>query len=302
MTAVGSFPAEGSSPEESIRNYCSLQLELGFDVVTDGEPRHDMISYLAHDIPGLGELAGKPAVVGRVAPPVDLGRCLKSRDLEQVLRVLRETRATASAKIAITGPVTLGFSCALVNRGPYSGPNDSQLYEDLGLALGSLASHLQSMGAIVQIDEPGLSGGFMDPGRAATCLRLVTSDLHPEMAILHVCGRLSPQLHHELLRLEGVGTLSHAFAGNPENIRALDRGELVRAHKKLGVGCARVDIAKPEEADDPEKILGVLEAVRQEVGDDLLAYVHPDCGLRSTGLESARAILRNLSVALTRFH
>lgn len=260
-----------------------------------------MISYLAHDIPGLGESAGKPAIVGRITPPVDPGRCLKSRDLEQVLGVLREARATKPAKIAITGPVTLGFSCALVSEGPYSGPNDSRLYEDLALALGSLASYLQSMGAIVQVDEPGLSGGFMDPKRAATYLRLTTSDLQPERTILHVCGHVSPQLHHELLGLEGVATFSHAFAGNPENIRALDRGKLVRTQKKLGVGCARVGIAKPEEADSPERIIGVLEAVRQEMGEDLLAYVHPDCGLRSTGLESARAILRNLSVALMRF-
>lgn len=298
MTTVGSFPATGGSPEESIRDYCRLQLELGFDVIADGEPRHDMISYLIHDIPGLGEYAGRPAVVGRIASPIDPGSCLKTRDLKHVLSALREASANRPVKIAITGPVTLGLTCAMTSSGPYSGPNDGRLYEDLGLALGSLAAHIQSMGAIVQIDEPGLSGGFMEPRRATGYVQVMASDLKPDRTILHVCGHLSPQLHRELLRLDGVETFSHAFAGNPENVRALDREALVSGQRKLGVGCARVNVLGPQEADSPDRILAALGAVRRAIGDDLLAYVHPDCGLRSTDRQSAEAVLRNLSTAL----
>jgi len=297
VTTVGSFPPLGSTPEESINRYADLQLELGFDLITDGEPRHDMISYLTFDIPGLGTAKGKPAVIGRIGVPRETEECLKARDLGLLLNHLRDAGTAKKAKIAITGPATLGFTCSLGGSGPYLGPTDPALYRDLAVALSSIAAHIQSKGAVVQIDEPGLSAGFIDPRRGADYLRTMTSDLEPSATIVHICGRISPVLHSELLRLENVGTFSHAFASDLDNLKVIDRHGLANSSKKLGAGCARVDVTNPEDVDPPCRIMFVLEKIKGAVGEELVGYAHPDCGLRKTGPDSAAAILHNLSEA-----
>jgi methionine synthase II (cobalamin-independent) len=298
ITAIGSFPPEGRTPEESLSYYVRLQLELGFDLITDGEARHDMISYLVGDIPGLGFTGNKPAVVGRITEPRNLRECLKVRDLTLVRDLLGEMCSDKPIKIAVTGPVTLGFTCALVGSGPYSGPVDPTLYDDLALSLGSLASFLQSSGAVVQIDEPGLSGGFMDPTKGVNHLRRMTSHLDPNRTVVHVCGRVSRRLNEELLKMEGIGVLSHAFASSPGNLDILDRKRFLEAGKGLGAGIARAGIAKPETVDSPQEITTLLENIRSRIGEDLIRYVHPDCGLRSTNTDAAIALLRNLSRAM----
>lgn len=298
-TTVGSFPPEGRTSEESLRYYVELQLKLGFDLITDGEPRHDMISYLVGDIPGLGFTGRKPAVVGRITEPRNLGECLKVRDLALVRDLLGEKGSDKPIKIAVTGPVTLGFTCALVGSGPYSGPVDPTLYDDLALSLGSLASSLQSSGTIVQIDEPGLSGGFMDPTRGVDHLRRMTSHLDPSRTVVHVCGRISRRLNEELLKLEGVSVLSHAFASSPENLELLDRKKFLEAGKSLGAGIARVGIAKPETVDSLQEMATLLKSIRSRIGEDLIRHVHPDCGLRSTRIDAAVALLTNLSRAMS---
>ena len=298
ITAIGSFPPEGRTPEESLSYYVKLQLELGFDLITDGEARHDMISYLAGDIPGLGFTGNKPAVVGRITEPKKPGECLKVKDLTLVKDLLGEKDSDKPIKIAVTGPVTLGFTCALVGSGPYNGPIDPALYDDLALSLGSLASFLQSSGAIVQIDEPGLSGGFMDPTKGVNHLHRMTSCLDPGRTVVHVCGRISRRLNDELLRLEGTSILSHAFASSPENLGILDRKRFLEAGKSLGVGIVRVGITKPETVDSPQEIATLLGSIRGRIGEDLIRYVHPDCGLRSTNVGAAIALLTNLSRAM----
>jgi methionine synthase II (cobalamin-independent) len=301
ITAIGSFPPGGRTLEESLSYYVKLQLELGFDLITDGEARHDMISYLAGDIPGLGFTGSKPAIVGRITEPRRLGECLKVKDLTLVRDLLREKGSDKPIKIAVTGPVTLGFTCALVGSGPYSGPVDPALYDDLALSLGSLASFLQSSGAIVQIDEPGLSGGFMDPTKGVNHLRRMTSSLDPCRTVVHVCGRISRRLNEELLKLEGTNILSHAFASSPENLDVLDRKRLLEAGKSLGAGIVRVGTAKPESVDSPQEIAALLESIRSRIGEDLIRYVHPDCGLRNTNADAATALLTNLSRAMGTF-
>jgi len=298
ITAIGSFPPAERTVEEALRYYVEIQLKLGYDLITDGEPRHDMISYLASDIPGLGLIGSKPAVVGRIAEPKNPDESLKARDSAFVRDLLDKKGSDKSIKIAVTGPVTLGFTCALTASGPYRGPNDPSLYDDLALALGSLASFLQSNGAIVQVDEPGLSGGFMDPTKGVGHLRQMTSQLDPSKTVVHVCGRISHRLNDELLKLENVGTMSHAFASSPENLEMLDRRRFLEAEKCLGAGIVRVGIARPEATDSSQEIADLFESVRNRIGEDLIRYVHPDCGLRSTDTGAAIALLTNLSHAM----
>jgi len=297
-TTVGSFPTEpGSSPERSIGTYVDLQLRLNFDLIADGEPRGDMIAYFLQDIPGLGLLKGKAAVVGRISEPKDVIECLKVKDLSLLTQHLQMVGLPRPVKIAVTGPVTLGFTCALGGSGPYTGPADMDLYLDLAESIGKIASHLQSQGAIVQVDEPGLSGGFLDPKKGAECLRRLSAELEPERTIVHACGRISPHLHEQLLGLENVGIVSHAFAGNFENVAIIDRAKLAKAGKKLAAGCARVNITQAGQLDSPPRIRSTLTRIQEKVGQDLVAYFHPDCGLRSTRPDLAEAVLRNLSGA-----
>jgi len=298
LTGVGSFPRIGETPEESIRRFADLQLELGFDLITDGEPRNDMIAYFLADIPGLGVSRGKPAILDKVREPGRPADSLKAQDLGLLTDHLKSVRAGKPMKIAVTGPVTLGFTCALGSSGPYGGLADPNLYLDLSSSLGSLAKYLQSKGAFVQIDEPGLSGGFIDPVMGAKYLRVMTSELDPDRTILHACGKISSLLHDQLLGIENVGTLSHAFASSPENLRVLNPSKLAEEGKRLAVGCARVDIDTPDQADSPAQINSVLSRVESSAGENLVACAHPDCGLRGTGVDSALAVLRNLSQAI----
>jgi methionine synthase II (cobalamin-independent) len=50
--------------------------------------------------------------------------------------------------------------------------------------------------------------------------------------------------------------------------------------------------------DSPQEITTLLENIRSRIGEDLIRYVHPDCGLRSTNTDAAIALLRNLSRAM----
>ncbi|MBS7628731.1 hypothetical protein KEJ23_01970, partial [Candidatus Bathyarchaeota archaeon] len=169
-TVIGSFPPISHDYEESMRRIVDIQLQYGMDIISDGEQRADMITYF-RDIPGLEPGQMGLRVCSKIIPPEDPGETIKVKDFITVRDYLKKIgRADVTVKTAITGPVTLGVACAASGLSYYSGPNDMNLYLDLSRALGSIATQLLRMDSYVQIDEPGLSAGFISPSKASLIL------------------------------------------------------------------------------------------------------------------------------------
>src|SRR5215468_8135663 len=52
-TVVGSYPTGGLPPRRAIQRAVTDQLAAGIDLISDGQPRGDMLSIFAEQIPGL---------------------------------------------------------------------------------------------------------------------------------------------------------------------------------------------------------------------------------------------------------
>jgi len=296
LTSVGSFPKLNESSEASIKLFTDRQIQLGYDIVTDGEPRSDMIGYFVDSIPGLGYSNGKPAIVGNITEMPDVYEFSKIKDYQFQRIYLQRKNIEKEIKVAVTGPITLGFTCAMGGLKKYENVRDFKIYQDLAYALNPVLVKLQNLGAIVQIDEPGLSAGFVSYD-FIKYIDIAAEGLNPDRTVLHVCGKISKNLHKILLGLENVSVFSHAFAGTIENLDVLERNEMKHSDKKLGLGCARVDVKDLYGVNTIDDIVSTINRVESAVGEDLIACIHPDCGLGTTPLEVAEKILENLPLA-----
>ena len=165
-TVIGSFPLKKLRLEDAIRWAVDLQLKHGIDLITDGEQRSDMISYFS-SFSGLGMTRQGPRIESRILPLENPRTYVKIRDWQFVRDYLAaKNRKDVKTKITITGPVTLGFSCAMNGLGPYSSVADARLYSDFADALNPLIAEIAKTGCYLQVDEPSLSARVMDSKEA----------------------------------------------------------------------------------------------------------------------------------------
>lgn len=297
LTSVGSFPRlDNSSTERSIELFAELQLQLCYDVLVDGEPRSGMIEYFVDGIKGLGYSKGKPAILEKIEVP-NVNEFSKIKDYLHLKGYLERRNVEKRIKVAVTGPVTLGVTCAIGGLGPYRYIGDPNIYHDLASALNPIARKLQELGAIVQIDEPGLAAGYMNPFLAVRYINRAVEGLEPKRTLVHVCGKISKNLHKAFLELENVGIFSHAFGEAIQNLDVIEPQEMRLSDKKLALGCARTDIKNMSEISSVDEIISIIDRAKSAVGEDLIVYLHPDCGLRNASQEMAKKILKNLSLA-----
>ena len=293
-TTIGSLPRFDEDIDGAMSKAVEFQRAMGIDLLTDGEQRADMISYFAESFRGLAVKNGFPVVTGRIGlrgPPADF---TKVKDLAALRRMFPDV----SPKVAITGPTTLGMTCASRKvESHYKGLSDFTLYEDIAEALAPIAKALADGGAYVQIDEPFLSQGFRDLGERVALLDRVARALPRERVSVHVCGHVGRfGVVDHLLRLEFVPTISFAFAGRLEvpNIGHVDRALFEDHGKMLGAGCISVTPMSEAEVQTPEQVRSKLGDICGRVGRENVAYAHPDCGLRATKKELVPIILRNM--------
>jgi len=303
-TVIGGFPRPSSSDslEEAIRGIVDLQLDYGIDVITDGEQRHNMIQYFGQ-IPGLDRTNGSLKIVKKIEPMKSPENFYKIADYHMVKSILAGlNRKDVAVKVTVTGPITLGFSCALGGLKHYRNIRDERIYSDLSDALSPLAEKSIGEGAHVQIDEPGLSANYVSPKFAKKILNRFSSSL-PDSALdegkisIHVCGPIGDVLRDELLELD-IGILSLAFSGRRErgNVNMVSRRSLEDNEKKLGAGFISNTVVEHEET-----ALRRLTEIARRAGSENLAYVHPDCGFGSTPPENVTQILENMKKASDRF-
>lgn len=268
-----------------------------------------MIQYF-QQIPGLAQTPKGLRVTGTVKPMKNPYESYKIRDFLKARELLRKLEAPeAELKVAVTGPVTLGVSCALTGVAEYRGPLDERLYEDLIEALASLASIPLAEGAWLQVDEPGVSAGFQHPAKSVRYLnelarRLDVSDGDKRRLTVHICGDLTkiPGLKDELVNLE-FRNLSLAFSGPVEerNLNLPLKRVLEAYGKRLGVGCVSVTPRSVEEVDSVDAIRSRVESLIGKVGVERIVLLHPDCGLRGTPLPVAEEILSRMKRATDPF-
>jgi 5-methyltetrahydropteroyltriglutamate--homocysteine methyltransferase len=296
-TVVGSFPPKKLPLREAIQWAVDLQLAHDLDVVTDGEQRTDMINYFK-SLPGLGTKPSGPYVKSRIMPfdkPEDFS---KLQDLQHVRGYLKSrNREDAKVKVSITGPITLGFACACNGVEHYNGMTDMRLYSDFAIALKPLATAIAKTGCYVQVDEPSLSIRVMEASQAVKIVNELLSGVPGSVysegrLIVHVCGSLNKPLFEDLMNLDAPA-LSLAF-GAPtvkRNLEAISKLSLQAHRKKLGVGCISVQAKTREDVDALDVVIQRLKMIRDKVGEEQIAFIHPDCGMRGTCEDAVEPIL-----------
>lgn len=293
LTTVGSLPAVSGTSSDVLERAIDLQRRHGFQILTDGEPRSDMLSYYV-GIPGIREGPGAPQIVDRIRPLDDPSRFAKVRDLDRVRAMLPD----AQFKVSLTGPATFALSCASRGAGSaYRSPLDPALQDDLVDALVPIAREIARRGAFLQIDEPSLSQGMREYGPALGRLELLASEVPRDRSSLHVCGGLvRSKVLPALLALEHVSILSLAFAGRSEaENRALLAPRPWEEHgMRLGAGCIGVQVSLASEILNPSSVATLAEDVANRVGVENVAWVTPDCGLRATPADLVPLLLENL--------
>lgn len=293
LTTIGSLPAVPGTSPDVLERAVDLQRRHGIEILSDGEPRADMLSYYV-GLPGIGEGPGVPRIVGRIRPLEDPSRFAKVQDLDRVRAMLPEARF----KVTLTGPATFALSCASRGAGPaYRSPLDPALLDDLVDALVPIAREIARRGAFLQIDEPALSQGMREYGPALGRVELLGSEVPRERASLHVCGGLvRSKVLPALLGLEHISVLSLAFAGRSEteNRALLDRRMWDERGMRLGAGCIGVQVSEAADVMEPSSVAALAEEIVGRVGPDRVAWVTPDCGLRATPAGLVPLLLENL--------
>jgi methionine synthase II (cobalamin-independent) len=303
-TVIGSFPRLSDDIDKAIEKVVTLQLEHGIHIISDGEQRFDMINYFKQ-LPGLTHSPHGLIITDKIKPIKKIIEFYKIRDLTITQEKLREFNQDLEIKISITGPITLGISCATKKLNYYDSPLDDNLYSDLIKALNQIIIELIRRGSLIQIDEPGISAGFMDPLSAKDVLNNLIDDLEisPKdfnKISLHICGDISDIPNtKDILKELRIPTLSLAFSGITEknNLNLALEEIFNKSHKKLGIGCISVNQQLESEIDQPTKVSNRIDMIKKRIGSQSIRYIHPDCGLRDTPIRIVERILSNMKKA-----
>jgi 5-methyltetrahydropteroyltriglutamate--homocysteine methyltransferase len=282
-TVIGSYPSDFNKLGlVAIREAVNDQLQMGIDLISDGQTRTDMVSYYAKSIDGFKAGGDKPRIVEKVGSPHP-NTLIKDFRLARLL--LPEDK---EIKGILTGPVTMAFS-STIEASEYKGYRDPKLYMDIAEALLEIGKKFEEEGASwIQIDEPYYSvGAPMELAKEA--LEHITSGLKVPVA-LHVCGDIT-KVFTKLLGFGGISVLSHAFMGYRNNMKVLDKEALESNGKKIGFGCIDTQTTRVE---TKEEVAELVKSGVDKVGWGNLIF-HPDCGLRALGRDVALSKLEAMS-------
>jgi methionine synthase II (cobalamin-independent) len=299
-SVIGSLPRLADNLTSSISYAIDLQLKHDIEVISDGEQRSDMIEYFT-DLPGIASHNGRAYIRDKITAPQNPEKTFKILDLTIAQNYLKKIgRGETPIKLSLTGPVTLGFTCASygLKKTLYQSIAAKQLYSDIANALNPIIQEGLQRGAHIQIDEPALSARYLAPSTTIEMINLAlegivdTYQTQKKMS-LHVCGNLTkvPTLLNQLTKVN-AGILSIAFAGKNEIAnQELPLDNIVDVRKFLGIGCISVGVKDQSQVGTVDEAISIVRAVVQKIGLQNIFYLHPDCGLRSTPLPIAEKIL-----------
>lgn len=287
-TVAGSYPPSGLPPRRAVQRAVEEQITAGIDLISDGQPRGDMIGAFASRIPGF-RLASDG--VWEVEDALDLPDGPITAGDFAFARGLAAGRA--EVKGVVTGPITLALSCRVTPGAPYTAPEDPALILRLAELLAHEVAGLVAAGArVVQIDEPMLSVAMphrVSPELTHDALRDLAA--MPQFPVLHACGDVRA-IVDELLILP-FSALAIENSRIP-NLAAIDPDQLAFAEGTLCVGVVDTSDAKVESS---TAIRQRIEAALKVVPVERL-WLSPDCGLRNLPPDSAKAKLTHLAKAV----
>jgi len=300
-TVVGSYPvptwlqvfSTRESLLDAIMAVIKTQELAGIDVVADGElyrwdvnhaSTNGMIDFFVKPMEGvqsklttdqLQRWKSKPGNEFRAQPPGIVTGPLKAGQLNlpadfQLYRDL----TTKPKKFTVTSPYMLAKMLADEHY------NDR---EALVMALADiLADQVATIDAdVLQVDEANVTGNPDDGAMAAAGINRILAKAEGEKAV-HLCygnygGQTIQQGTYEklidFLNALEADHLVLEIARRPEV--ELNLLKEVKVSLKLGIGV--IDI-KDNEVESAETVASRIEKAANTVGEDRIAYVHPDCG------------------------
>lgn len=287
-TVVGSYPTDGAEPRRAIQRAVEDQLFAGVDIISDGEPRGDMIARFASRIPGIERAHDGAWVVvdalDQPAMPITATDFTTARTL---------AAGRAEVKGVVTGPVTLALALRIAPDAPYIGPEDPELVLRLARILGHEVAALVASGArVVQVDEPSLPlalrAGRVGPELVSDALREFAAA--PPLPALHICGDIRDVAMELLLLNFAIYSVENTTS---TNLVAFDGDHLEFADVRVASGCvSTTDPAIEDVAVIRERIRAAMRHVPAE-----RLWVAPDCGLRGLGRAVAREKLARMVAA-----
>ena len=325
-TVVGSYPIpewlKRCSDEEALGDALTVVMEAqrraGIELISDGElGRWDlerrapggMVERFVRPLEGVsveltraqlaayrsrGELAYRSAPPGVVVAPLGDGRLDLRRDWDRA-----RARTAAPLKFTVSSPYLIAKTVADAHYGDL---------ESLAMAFAELlAGQLAGIdAAVVQVDEPNLTGSPGDGALAATAInRLLAGVERGVERAVHLCfGNYEGQTlqsgdYDRLIDFMNALQCGHLVLETTRRAPAeLERLREVRADLRLGIGV--IDV-KDLQIETPDLVARRIEALARCVGAERIAYLHPDCGLRMLPRAVADGKLRALVAGRDRF-
>lgn len=303
-TVVGSYPIPDwlaafptqQALTDATRVVFHTQELAGIDVVADGElyrfdvnhpDTNGMIEYFVRPLSGVrsdvtraeaeefARLEGmgfRSEPAGVVDGPIGEGTLNLPRDYRRA-----RSCTVCPLKFTLTGPHML--SKTLLD---HHYPDRAALAAAIGDALAAQVAGIDPQ--VLQVDEANITGHPDEAEWAADAMnRILDAAEHAQEKGVHLCfgnygGQTIQQGHWErlidyinLLHCDHV-VLEFAFRGYDELIHFRDR---LSPEIRLGIGV--IDI-KVNTVETPDEVARRIEAAAKIVGEERIAFVHPDCG------------------------
>lgn len=318
-TVVGSYPVpmwlRVTSNRESLRDAMMAILKTqelaGLDVVADGElyrwdinhaETNGMIDYFVRPMSGIQMqltyeqlsrwrqaqgMSFRAAPPGIVTGPIGAGMLNLQADYE-----LFRDLSDRPKKFTVTSPYMLAKTLADEHYGDLQ-----PLVMALADVLCEQVRHVDA--AVIQIDEANVTGHPDDgPLAAAGINRVLSGTAAPSESAVHLCyGNYGGQTiqqgtYEKLLDFLNALKCDHVvleIARRPHEELTLLKD--VSPQIKLGIGV--IDI-KDNEVETPEAVARRIEQAADLLGEERIAYVHPDCGFWMLPRSVADAKMRAL--------
>jgi 5-methyltetrahydropteroyltriglutamate--homocysteine methyltransferase len=271
---------------ESIERAIRDQIELGIDILVDGQVRDDIVSLLASKLPGYEGRTLPYHAVDRIRPadePITVQDYLYAKKLA----------GDRPLKAHITGPMTLARATLVDAESPYKSRNDRNLVLDLAQALGQEARYLVKAGAaIVQMDEPALADG-VDLDLAFEAMKQIVEIGEIPFPGLHVCKNVTRILDDVLTHSPAKMISMEGSWLRRDELSHINRDYLSRCGQQTGLGCIEVRNYAVERLTAVQNFLDFMVA---RLGEEHIWAAMPNCGLRPLPHE---AVFRKLRVMVS---
>jgi 5-methyltetrahydropteroyltriglutamate--homocysteine methyltransferase len=271
---------------ESIERAVRDQIELGIDILVDGQVRDDIVSLLAPKLPGYAGNTLPYRAVGPIRPadgPITVQDYLYAKGLA----------GDRPLKAHITGPMTMARTSLVEASAPYMNRNDPSLVRDLAKALGQEARFLVQAGAeIVQIDEPALADG-VNLSLAFEAMKQIIEIGEIPLPALHICKNVTKILDDVLTNSPVKMVSMEGSWLRRDELSHINREYLSRCGKQIGLGCIEVRKYAIERL---TAVQNFLDFMLDRLSEERIWAAMPNCGLRPVPYEVA---LKKLKVMVS---